>query len=147
MLLPSKTLNAETLKEIREFGKFLMPYNFPKVSPEDEEEISILKSQDLVVDGYNVVISYSKADWDTHYLEVVQLTGHYSPFLPFSLVCKIGKKILGDKHLSYVDFIKNEQKVYCWTIVLDRENNAIPGPFKQELRDCTYEGLTYRLLK
>lgn len=147
MLLPSKKLNAETIKEIREFGQFLMPYNFPKTSPEDEEEISILKSKDLTVDGYNIVISYSKADWDTHYLEVVQISGRYSPFLPFSLVCKIGKKILGDKHLSYVDFIRNERKVYCWTVVLDRDNNPIPGPFKEELTDCTYEGLTYRLLR
>lgn len=145
MLFNSKTL-SQNIKEVKSFGNWLMPYNFPKTSIEEEDEIGFIKSREIVVDGYSVVVHYNKADWTEHYLEILQITGRYSSFLPFSLVCKIGKKFLGDKELSYVDFIKDGRKVYCWTVVLDLNNLPIPNPYKVDVSDCSYEGLCYRCL-
>lgn len=145
MLFQGKNL-AQNVKEIKSFGNFLMPYNFPKTSLEDEDDIGFIKSREIVVDGYTVVVYYNKADWTEHYLEILQITGRYSPFLPFSLVCKIGKRFLGDKELAYVDFIKDGRKVYCWTCVLNLENCPIPNPHKPDVYDCSYEGFCYRSL-
>lgn len=147
MLFPIKNFD-EIVKEIKSFGEFLMPYSQPKVSPPDDEDVNFIKAREVTIDGYSVVVYYSKNDWPTHYMEVLQITGKYAPFLPFSLVCKIGKKFLGDKHLSYVDFTRDERKTYCWTAASDRTNNPIPAPYKQESLsdDCIYEGLCYKCL-
>lgn len=147
MLFPIKCFD-EVVKETKSFGLFLMPYSTPKVSPEDDDDIKCLKGKEVIVDGYTVVIYYSKNDWPTHQMEVLQITAKYAPFLPFSLVCKIGKKFLGDKHLSYVDFLKEDRKTYCWTVASDKTNNPIPAPYKKESLsdDCVYEGLCYKCL-
>lgn len=145
MLFKNKSL-PQNVKEVKAFGAYLMPFNFPKVSPENEDEIGCIKSREIVVDGYEVAVYYNKADWTDHYLEILQITGKYVPFLPFSLVCKIGKSFLGDKELSYVDFIKDSRKVYCWTCVLNLNNEPIVNPYKADVLDCSYEGLCYRCL-
>lgn len=131
---------------MKRFGKLLMPYNFPLVSPEEEEAVNFIKSlHETCVDGYSLVLHFSKSDYGTHYLETLQVVGKYSPFLPFSLVCKIGKQVFGSRHLSLVELIKEGRKIYCWTLVADRENKPIPGPYQQEDAErCMYEGLEYR---
>jgi len=147
MLFPIKNFD-EFVKETKSFGNFLMPYNQPKASPEDEEDINFFKTKEAVIDGYSIVTHYSKNDWPTHYMEVLQVTGKFTPFLPFSLICKIGKKFLGDKYLSYVDFIKDSRKTYCWTLATDKTNNPMPAPYRKEVLsdDCVYEGLCYKCL-
>lgn len=135
----------EEVAEIKTFGEFLIPYNFPQVPPEEEEPINYIKPREIRVDGYNLIVHYSKADYGTHYLETLQVLGKYSPFLPFSLVCKIGKKFMGDQYLSLVELYKDNRKIYCWTLILNKNNKPIPGPYQQDdTEHCTYEGLEYR---
>lgn len=147
MLFQVKNLD-EAVKDMKSFGTFLMDYSIPKVSKPDDEDINFIKTKEFMVDGYTVIVYYSKNDWNTHYMEILQITGKYAPFLPFSLVCKIGKKFLGDKHLSYVDFVADERKTYCWTAASDKGNNPIPAPYKKESLsdDYVYEGLCYKCL-
>jgi hypothetical protein len=137
----------KVVNEIKSFGNYLIPYNCPKVTPFEEAEINVLKSTEITVDGLGIVIFYSKSDWNTHFVTTLQITGRYIPFLPFSLVCKIGKRILGEKYLSYVDLMIESKKVYCWTLVSDKDNNPIQSPYKDEVSDCVYEGLSYTSLK
>ncbi len=147
MLFPIKSFDT-VITEMKSFGTFLMPFSQPKVSKEDDEEVSCLKLRETTIDGYSVAVHYSKNDYPTHYMEVVQITGKYSPFLPFSLVCKIGKKFLGDKFLSYVDYLRDDRKTYCWTFATDKSNNPIPAPYKKESisDDRVYEGLSYKCI-
>lgn len=147
MFFPIKKLD-ENVREIKSFGNFLMQYSKPKVSLEDDADVDCLRAREVTIDGYSVVIHYAKSDWPTHYLEVLQVTGKYVPFLPFSLVCKIGRKFLGDKHLSYLDRTKEDRKTYCWTVASDKTNNPIPVPYKNMnlSDDCEYEGLCYKCL-
>lgn len=147
MFFPIKNID-EVAKEMKSFGEFLMQYSSPKVSQEDDSDVGVIKQREVTVDGYVVVIYYSKNDWPTHYMEVVQVTAKHMPFLPFSLVCKIGKKYLGDAYLSYVDYFRDNRKTYCWTVASDKENNRIPAPYKKEILsdDCVYEGLFYKCL-
>lgn len=147
MLFPIKSFD-ETVKDMKSFGAFLMPYSRPKVAQEDDDDINFMKAKEALVDGYSLVLYYSKNDWPTHYMEIVQISGKFTPFLPFSLVCKIGRKFLGEKHLSYVDFMKEDRKTYCWTVASDKEHNPIPAPYKKESLsdDCIYDGLCYKCL-
>lgn len=141
MLFPPKNFDT-FVKEMKSFGEFLMPYTNPKVKDDD---INFMKARDIILDGYNLVVYYSKVDYKKYYSEILQITSRYAPFLPFSIVCKIGKRFLGNKNLSFVEFIKDNRKVYCWTIFLDRDNNPIEVN-RENLLDCVYEGLQYRSL-
>lgn len=147
MLFPIQPFD-EVVKEIKSFGNYLMVYNQPKVSKEDEGEINFFKIREVLADGYSLILHYNKNDWPTHYMEVLQITSKYTPYLPFSLVCKIGKKFLGDKHLSYVDSFNNDRKTYCWTLATDKESNPIPTPYKKNILsdDRIYEGLCYKCI-
>jgi len=147
MLFPTKKFD-DVIKEMKSFGELLIPYNTPRVSQVDEDEICIIKTREVAVDGYNTVIYYSKSDWADYYIEILQVTGRYTPFLPFSLVCKIGKKFLGERYLSYVDFLRDNRKTYCWTVASDKSSTPISAPYKKEIvsDDCVYEGFCYKCL-
>ena len=146
-MFPIKNID-EIVKETKALGEVLLPYTRPKVSQDYENDVNALRSKEIVIDGYHLVIFYSKSEWNDYFVEVLQMTGRYVPFLPFGLVCKIGKKFFGEKHLSYVDFIKDSQKTYCWTLATDKTQNPIPAPYREEIlsNDCTYEGLCYKCL-
>lgn len=132
------------IKEMRAFGEFLMPYNFPQVKAEEEETVNAIKARDVEVDGYSLILHYSKSKYESHYLETLQILGKYAPFLPFSVVCKIGKKFLGDQHLSLVEILRDNRKIYCWSVVLDKDRNPTVGPYqKDEVEKCIYEGFEY----
>ena len=137
----------EHIEEMRSFGEFLVPYNYPQVTQNEEEDVNYIKAREAIVDGYSLILHYSKADYGNHYLETLQILSKYCPFLPFSLVCKIGKKFLGDKHLSLVEIFRDNRKIYCWTIVVDKNGNPVSGPHQEELEVKSYEGFEYHSMR
>jgi hypothetical protein len=136
----------EIIEHMKSLGEMLMAYNFPRSEPEVEDEINVLKSREMNVDGYHVILHYSKSDYGSHYVETIQVLGKYCPFLPFNLVCKIAKAFLGEAELSLVELFKDGRKLYCWTVVLDQEGKAMPSPYKTEVRACSFEGFDYGYL-
>jgi len=131
------------IREMKAFGEFLVPYSFPMVSPEEEIDINFIKSREIEVDGYSVIVYYNKANWEKHYLETIQIIGLYSIFLPFYLICKIGKQFLGDQHLSLIEFYQNGKKIYCWTLMKDKNDNPCQNQLNQDVRSRSYEGLEF----
>lgn len=121
----------------------LIPFTFPEVPFEEEQQVLALKQHCVQVDGYNIVVCYSKADYEKYMLKTIQIQSIFTPFLPFSLVCKIGRKFLGSKHLSYVEFLRGSRKVYCWTIKVEDGEPMAPG---KKTRPGSYEGFDYRIL-
>ena len=93
------------------------------------------------VDGYDLTISYSKADYGTHYLEILQIQGYNIPFLPFNLICKLGKAFLGSDCLTLIEVIKSSRKLYCWTLYINKENGECIDP--PESKPCTFEGFNF----
>ena len=91
--------------QMRTMGDMLIPYSFPYCEIHEEQEISILKSREICIDGYNVEVSFNKSYYPhpdgSFFLEVVHIAAKYSTFLPFNIVVKIGKKFL-------------EKKTYHW---------------------------------
>lgn len=130
--------------ELRDLAKTLMPYSFPKVSVEDDAEVIPLRTRQLVIDGYDVAVTFCISDYDKHHLESLQIQGVYTPFLPFALVCKIARFFLGSEHLSYTDLVRDNRKIYCWTI---RRRKGRVVPLTKKVSHDSYEGLTYNVLK
>ena len=133
----------------------LTKYSFPLVSQEDEEAISCLKQREITLDGYELILYFNRCKYADVYLETLQIFGKYFSFLPFSLICKVATKFLGDNDLSLVEVIHNKgnakeayvdqysRKIYVWTIYYDQDNNPIENPFASRLQASFYEGLRY----
>jgi len=145
MLYPHEKLDT-IVEKMRSFGDFLVPYNFPRVPHEEEDAINCIKARDVHVDGYNLILHYSKAEYEHNYVESLKVLGKYSPFLPFILVCKIGKRFLGEEHLSLVEIFQGNRKIYCWSKVTDKDGKAVPSPHQTELERRIFEGFSYRLM-
>jgi hypothetical protein len=144
-MFPHKSL-ALHVKEMRGLGEILVAYNHPKVPPEEEDDILIFKSRDIIVDGYSIIIFYSKSDHGRYFLETLQILGQHHPFLPFWVVVKIVKAFLGSNHLSLVEIFKEGKKIYCWSVAKDGKNEAVACPYKVKVKDCVYEGLYYKTM-
>jgi hypothetical protein len=131
------------ISEMKAIAKTLMPNSFPKATVEEDQEIICLRTRQLIIDGFDVAVTLGMADYDKFQLESLQLHGIHTPFLPFSLVCKIARRFLGTQHLSYTDFMKDNRKIYCWTI---RKKGTRVVPIKKTASD-SYEGFTYNVLQ
>lgn len=134
---------SQHVEEMKRLSDQLVPYSFPNVDFEEECIIIPLKCRTVTVDGYDMSVSYSKSDYQKYMVESVQIQSNYTPFLPFNVVCKVARAYLGSEHLSYVDFMKNQKKIYCWTVRKKRDK-AVP-PSKKS-RPGSYEGFDYRIL-
>lgn len=121
----------------------LIPHTFPKVPFEHEQDVLMLKQRRITVDGYEITLCFSRADYDDYYLDSLQIQNTSSPFLPFQLVCKLGRAFLGEENLSYVDFVKDSKKVYCWTL---RVRDEKPLPPSKRSSEASYEGFEYSIL-
>jgi len=136
-------LSYKIIQEMKSLGDLLMPQTFPRADFEVEQEVLLLKLRTVVVDGYDVIICYSKADYGEYFLESLQVQSAYAPFLPFNVVCNIGKAFLGDDNLSFIEFFREVRKVYCWTIK-SRDENALPPD--ESSKPNSYEGFNFHIL-
>jgi len=145
LLYPQPPLE-KTVTSMRRMGEILMPYTYPLTPKSEAEDIACLKLNELMVDGYQIYIQYSKGNYGEYFLESVEILGKNAPFLPFVLVCKIAKVFLGEEHLAYVDFWHDNRRHYCWTLAKNEDDESMPGPYKVEMDHGEYEGLEYSVL-
>jgi hypothetical protein len=133
----------QNVRKMKAMADLLIPHTFPKVSFEDEKEIVLFKEKIITIDGYEILLCFSRADYGKHFLESLQIQSYLTPFLPFNLVCKIAKEFLGKKNLSYIEFLRNNRKVYCWTIKT-RKGRSLPIANPNFV--ANFEGLEFNIL-
>lgn len=136
----------QVVDEMKVLGDTLVPYNWPRNKPELENDLNLLKTRQVQVDGYNIILHFSRADYDTHYLETLQVIGTKAPFLPFCLVSRLAKLFLGDSYLYLVELLRDNRKIYCWSVTLDKEGRPISTNRKQKTETCTYDGWDYEYM-
>lgn len=133
----------EKVEMMRNLSEILVPYNFPSGPVELEYYIAPLKRCEAEVDGYSVVFHLNRAKYNDHYLETFQVHNKYAPFLPFHLVAKLARRVLGGHHLSLVEFYQGEHKIYCWSVCLDDRGRPIDSPIKEKSKPAEFEGFRY----
>lgn len=147
MLYKHKSLD-EIIENLRLLGEMIVPYNFPMVPPPvGEDDLAVFKEREIIIDGYEVIVNYQKSDYGNHLMENLQIHGTTSPFLPFNLICKLGKRFLGANHLSLVELFRQNRKLYIWSVCVDRNGKAIPSPYDNETESCEFEGFNYLYLQ
>jgi hypothetical protein len=135
----------DAVAQIKRLGDILVPYNFPQNDPSLEDDLNAIKVRRMVVDGYGISLYYSKADHNDFVLETVQLYANNHPFLPFSLVVKVGRAFLGSDKLALIEFMRVDRKIYCWTVYRNYQGEAIDPPH-EDLKHLNYEGFEYTYL-
>lgn len=150
-MIPTNDLMT-TIGQMKRLGRNLVPYSFPKKSPADEEDITVLKQREVVVDGVPLIVYYSVSDYGEHKIETVQVLGAHATFVPFYLVCKVAAMFLGHDNLNLAELIhyrervdEDSRKVYVWNVYRDPNDAAIPPP-NLAGRPCIFEGLKYSVL-
>lgn len=136
----------EKIEMMRNMAERLVPYNFPIGSVDLEYYIAPLKKCEAEVDGYSLVFHLNKAMYDGHYLETFQVHNKYAPFLPFHLVVKLARKVLGGHQLSLVEFYQGEHKIYCWSVCLDDHGRPIASPANERFERRIFEGFEYKYI-
>jgi len=138
----------EIVKEMKSLGDVLVPFNYPKASITSwEDDLGIFKAREVVIDGYSLFIHYQKSDYDEYLIETIQIHNTKSPFLPFNLICKIGRRFLGSSSLSLIEIYKEHRKIYIWSVCTDKAGKTIPIPNHSSNELCEYEGLQYTLMQ
>ena len=135
---------SQHVSEMKDLSKMLVDQTYPNVSFEEELIVLPLKCRTLVIDGYEVSVNFSISNFEKHDVESVQIQSVYTPFLPFNIICRLARSFLGHEHLCYVDFIKQNKKIYCWTV--KRTKYGRPMPAKEDQRVGFYEGFEYTIL-
>jgi hypothetical protein len=133
----------EKIEIMKNLASDLVQYNFPMGPVEMEYHIAPLKKCEVEVDGYTIVFHFNRALYQDHYLETFQLYNKYAPFLPFHLVAKLAKKVLGGHFLSLIEFYQEDRKVYCWSVCLDIRGRPIMSPIKEKTVTMVFEGFEY----
>jgi len=128
---------------MKHMARRLVPRTFPVVEFEEEQDVLVLKQHTDVIDGYDVTLCYSEADYEKYLLKSLQIQSIHAPFLPFNLVCKIGRAFLGSNNLSYIEFFRGNKKVYCWTVKA-RNGRLLPPGKKSKLG--SFEGFEFSIL-
>lgn len=137
----------EVVRGMKALGEVLVPFNFPRSPLPMEDDLGLFKARQAVVDGYSVYIHYQKSDYAVYYIETVQIHNMNAPFLPFSLVCKLGKRFLGQQHLSLVEMFRDNKKIYLWSLCTDKQGNALSLPNNPSVEECVFEGFQYHYLQ
>lgn len=135
----------KVVAEMRAVGEVLVKHSFPLMPGDAEEDISILKTREMLIDGYEVTIYYSKSEYPSHILETFQIFGQRVPFLPFHMVTKIARKFLGESHLSLVEVYVNNKKLYIWTKTSNKEGTSKPT-LEEAAIPAEHEGFKFHRL-
>jgi hypothetical protein len=132
----------QTISEMKSLGEQLVEFTHPKADTSIEDDITVLRGRDVMVDGYHLTLFYSKADYGDYNLETFQVLGKWTPFVPFTVVCKLAKKFLGDKELCLVEIFLDQRKTYVWTLTTGPDSKP-RHPVQAIVSEIEFEGLTY----
>jgi len=130
----------KAVTDMKRMAEFLLPYQKTK---EDESDLAVLKTSELVVGGYEVSFYLAKDHYQEFDLWTLQMYSKYQPFLPFHLVCRCATKFLGERELGLTEFIVLGRKLYVWSVAVDREGTPIPIPLRPQVEARCYDGFQF----
>jgi hypothetical protein len=137
----------ETINRMKKLAKTLIPKTFPNVSMAYGQDLLMLKSSELIIDGYTIVVFYSISDFKDHKIKSLQVHSKNHQFLPFNVACKIARKFLESKYISLIEIFSNNKRIYCWTQVCDEEENPIMSPYNGEYEHKEFGDFDYYLME
>lgn len=127
---------------LRNMAELLIPYTYPLQSMQEEQKVLCMKQRYITIDGYELFVCFSIGNYDNNIIETLQIQSKNCSFLPFTLVCKVGKMFMGDSYLGYIEFFKFNKKIYCWAVKKVKGKKKAPSNASK----MEYEGFNFYLL-
>lgn len=136
-----------TIARMKKLANNFIGLTFPHSKSGDDQDLVILKSAEVLVDGYTVILFFSISDYGDHLIQTFQIYPKNHIFLPFCLVCKLAKKFLGEKHVTLLELFGGNKKLYCWSVVTDQEGNPIENPYAHDREKREFEKFNFCLMR
>jgi hypothetical protein len=130
----------DQIDPMKKMAIMLVPYSHPHVRDDD---VCFLKQREIIVDGYSIILQFSRADYNGMYVDLVSVSGKYMPFLPIGLLCKIGQKFLGDKELTFTEILRNGKKAYNWMQMCKRDGTPISNQMLNDGVEDSFNGFEF----
>lgn len=137
----------ETIDRMKRLGEMMASKTFPNCNLGEDEDLILLKSTEILVDGYTIILFYSVSDYSDNKIKTLQVYSKNYNFLPFNIVCKMAKKFLGDKYISLLEIFTNNRKIYCWTMVCDKQDNPIMNHYDGNYIQKEFGDFNYYLME
>lgn len=128
-------------------AEFLSYKTFPNCKIGEDLDISILKTTDLVYDGYSCGIYHSISIFEKYKIKILQVWSKYHSFLCMETVLNIGVKFLSDEGLFFFEIWNGEKVIYCLIVVLDEKNNVINDFYKKYPEEKELTGIKYCVIE
>lgn len=137
----------KTIDRMKKLGETLSSKTFPNCEIGEDEDLILLKSTEILIDGYTLILFYSVSDYHDHKIKTLQIYSKNHHFLPFNVVCKMAKKFLGEKYISLIELFVNNRKVYCWASICDEKDNPVMNPYSNQYTEKEFEDFNYFLME
>jgi broad specificity polyphosphatase/5'/3'-nucleotidase SurE len=112
-----------------------------------ENEILLLKKNQINIDGYEIIFHYTVSTYSQYKLENLQMYSVDFPVLPFSVIVKFAKIFYRDMETSFLETEKESKKVYCWIVLENEENKETMHPVTQYSEKMEYDGYKFNYIK
>jgi hypothetical protein len=132
---------SDVIEGMKRMAIMLVPHSYPN-KPEDSD-INFFKQREIVVDGYTLVVSFNRCDYQGVYLDVLSFTGKYMPYLPMPLLCKVGEAFLGNKELTFNEVLRSGRKFYSWMVLYKADGTPISNSFVNNGINDSFNGLEF----
>lgn len=141
------TKNEQIISRIKKIAFNLISLTFPKCNLGEDQDLVLLKSSEMLIDGYTLIVYFSIADYSIYKVKTLQIYPKNHYFLPFNISCKLAKKFLGSKNLSLLDMFSGNKKIHCWSVVENEKGEMIENPYELKSKIKKFENLKYYLMR
>lgn len=112
-----------------------------------ENEILLLKKNQVNIDGYEIIFHYTISNYSQYKLENLQMYSVDFPVLPFSVIVKFAKIFYKNLETSFLETEKESKKVYCWIVLENEDNKEMLHPVSQYSEPMEYDGYKFNYIK
>lgn len=128
---------------LKNSAEFLSYKTFPKCKIGEDLDISILKTTDLIFDGYTCGIYYSISGFEKYNINILQIWPKYHSFLPLDTIFGLGIKFLGYYGVYFFEIWNSDKVIYCLIRVLDEKKEVIKDFYKGSQEEKRFNGIVY----
>jgi hypothetical protein len=135
------------IERMKKMAKNLTDITFPNCQIGEDQDLILLKSSEILVDGYETIIYFSISDYSNYKIKTLQICPKNHYFLPFNLSCKLAKKFLGKRYVSLLELFSGAKKIHCWSLVVNKKEEPIENPYETNSELQTFENFNFYLMK
>jgi hypothetical protein len=135
----------EATKYLSLLAETLIPYSYPAVTVEVEEEFLAYKTWNFSMDGYDICCHLTEFKVNESVIRNLQIFPKKLYLLPFHVNFKVAVAFFGTENLVTFSVVKDGHLVSCWTKIKDQSEDSTVS-VKRSIPSESYLGVEYGIL-